>query len=187
MSSQNQVADPVASRWAHALHDLATRNGSLDAVRRDIAQLAAEVAVPKVREFLRQSSVPKAVKLRALEPLLQGMSKATSNAIRMAVERRREALLVNLPAAFQARENELSGVLNGVVESPRELGSSEVQNLEQSLTAKFHKKVVLTQRSNPDLVGGVRIFVGAHMIDRSVQGRLEMLASRLRHVPLSHS
>jgi len=45
--------------------------------------------------------------------------------------------------------------------------------------------VKLTQRKNPDLVGGVRIYVGAYMIDRSLQGRMEDLRRKLRTAPLT--
>jgi F-type H+-transporting ATPase subunit delta len=103
----------------------------------------------------------------------------------MAFERRREGLLLALPAAFQQRENELSGTVQGVVESVRELDASEMGALEVSLTAEFKKTVVLTQRRNPDLVGGVRIYVGAYMIDRSLQGRMEDLRRKLRTAPLT--
>jgi len=187
LTSEIQVANPVATRWAEALHSLATQKGALEEVRRDMALLAGEVRNERVRVYLTTASVPTEDKRRALAPLLSQFSTWSRNLVEMALERRREALLVGLPAAFQDREDALSGVLKGVVESARELGAGEVQDLEASLTTQFQHKVVLTTRLNPELVGGVRVFVGAHMIDRSVQGRLEDLGRKLRNAPLSHS
>jgi F-type H+-transporting ATPase subunit delta len=86
--------------------------------------------------------------------------------------------------AFRAKRLEREGVVEGVLECPRPLDASELESLATSLGARLGKRVSLSARLNPDLVGGVRVFVGARMLDRSVQGRLEglrrkMLAARL--------
>lgn len=185
MTSEIQVADPVATRWAHALHDLATQKGALDAVRKDIALLAGEMRNPKVQEFLKQANLPKADVLRVFKPVMGQLSQWTQNTVNLAVERRRAGLLLGLPEAFQRKEDELTGVLNGVVESSRDLGSSEVQSLEASLTSQFKKKVVLQTRKNSELIGGIRVYVGAQMIDRSVQGRLDNLERKMRSASLN--
>ncbi|MCA9001689.1 MAG: ATP synthase F1 subunit delta [Planctomycetes bacterium] len=184
MQSETLI-DPVASRWAQALYELAQKKGALDEVRKDMGLLAQALESAKVRAFLEHSSIPLAEKEKVFSSVTQSLSQWTQNTVRLAFERRREGLLPNLPAAFQRREDELSGTLQGVVESVRELGASEMESLTASLTKEFQKTVVLTQRRNPDLVGGVRIFVGAYMIDRSVQGRMDDLRRRLRTAPLA--
>ena len=175
----------MANRWARALHELATEKGALDEVRRDMQTLAGEVSTDKVREFLTAASVSSSEKERVLVPLLATFSKWTQNLVKLAIERRREAVLVGLPAAFQRCEDELSGVLQGHVECARELGKSEIAELEQAMQVRFGKKVVLQSRKNPDLIGGVRVFVGAKMIDQSIQGRLDSLARKMRSAPLT--
>ena len=185
MTSEIQVADPVATRWAHALHALASQKGALDEVRKDMTLLAGEMRHPTVREFLSQGNLPKAQVLKALNPIMGQLSEWTQRTVKLAAQRRRSALLIGLPEAFQRKEDELSGVLQGVVESARDLAASEVQSLEQALAAQFDKKVVLRTRQNPELIGGVRVFVGAQMIDRSVQGRLDDLARKMRNATLN--
>ena len=179
------LIDPVASRWAHALYELASKKGSLDEVRKDMDLLKQALGSSRVSAFLGHSSIPLEQKEKLFSPLTQQLSKWTQNLVHMAFERRREGLLLSLPAAFQQREDELSGTVQGVVECVRELGQTEMSDLEKSLTAEFKKTVVLTQRKNPDLVGGVRIFVGAYMIDRSLSGRMEDLRRKLRTAPLT--
>lgn len=185
MTADIQVADPVATRWAHALHALASQKGALDEVRKDMSLLAGEMRHPKVREFLSQANLPKADVLKALKPLMGQLSPWTQKTVELAASRRRAALLLGLPTAFQRKENELSGVLQGVVESARELAESEVQSLQEALTSQYKKKVVLRTRQNPELIGGVRVFVGAQMIDRSVQGRLDDLSRKMRNASLN--
>ncbi|MFT4649579.1 MAG: F-type H+-transporting ATPase subunit delta [Glaciecola sp.] len=179
------LIDPVASRWAHALYELASKKGTLDEVRKDMVLLAQAVESSRVSSFLVHSSIPLEQKEKLFSSLTQQLSKWTQNLVHLAFERRREGLLLSLPAAFKQREDELSGTVQGVVESVRELGQTEMSDLETSLTAQFKKTVVLTQRKNPDLVGGVRIFVGTYMIDRSFSGRMEDLRRKLRNAPLT--
>ncbi len=184
-TAQSEILiDPVAARWAHALYELASKKGSLAEVRKDMDLLAQALESSKVSAFLGHSSIPLEQKEKLFSSLTQQLSKWTQNLVHMAFERRREGLLLSLPAAFKQREDELSGTVQGVVECVRELGQTEMSELEASLTKEFKKTVKLTQRKNPELVGGVRIFVGAYMIDRSMQGRMEDLRRKLRTAPL---
>ena len=44
--------------------------------------------------------------------------------------------------------------------------------------------MTLTGRVDPDLVGGVRVFVGTSMIDQSLQGRMDGLRRRMMEARL---
>ena len=68
--------------------------------------------------------------------------------------------------------------------APRPLDSGDVHALETSLGARLGKTVRLTQQTDEALMGGVRVTVGANMIDASVQGRLEGLRRRMLDAPL---
>ena len=49
---------------------------------------------------------------------------------------------------------------------------------------RLGKQVLLKNEVDPDLVGGVRVFVDNRMIDNSVQGRLDGLQRKLREARL---
>jgi F-type H+-transporting ATPase subunit delta len=76
------------------------------------------------------------------------------------------------------------GIQEGHVETPRPLEDSDVEALEQSLGGRLGKTIRLTQSTNPDLVGGVRVTVGDKMIDASIAGRMDGLRRRLLEVRL---
>lgn len=176
--------DPVTTRWASALFNLAQSKGQVDEVGGDVAKLEAELASERVKAFLLGSGVADEEKLAKLEPVLGGCSPLVANFVRLLFEKDRVGVLEHLGAAFRARRLESEGVVEGHVESVRPLEDAQVQSLEQSLGAQMGKRVQLTQRTNPDLVGGVRVFVGANMIDQSVQGRLEALRRQMVEAPL---
>lgn len=171
--------DPVTARWSGALFQLARRAGVLDQVQRDVERLAAEVASPALHGTLFGAQRPARERLARLDGLLAGFHPFTRNFVRLLFDRRREGVLRGIGAAFHQRSLEERGAVEGVVESARALGSSELGRVGAALGSRLGRTVLLTNRVNPDLVGGVRAFVGAKMIDASVQGRLEGLRKKL--------
>lgn len=172
--------DPVTARWTEALFVLARRAGVLEQVGRDMQRLGEAVCVPGVRDFLLGGQVSRATKLTSLDGVLASFHAFSRDFVRLIFDRRREEVLLSVSAAFRQRSLEERGVVEGVVECSRPLDAAELGELEADLGQRLGKQVSLSTRPNPELVGGVRIIVGASMIDRSVQGRLEGLRHRLQ-------
>ncbi len=171
--------DPVTARWAEALFRLAKRTGVLDPVRRDVERLGTELARPGAAEWLSSGSRGSAERRSKLEALVASAHPLVKNLVGLALDRRREQVLAELAEAFRRRALVERGAVEGVVESARPIGQAELDRLAKALSVDLGKEVLLEARSNPDLVGGVRVLVGARMIDRSMQGRLEALRSRM--------
>ena len=176
--------DPVTDRWASALFNLAQKQGKVEEVGQNLSQLEAELSSKNVSAFLLGGAATDEDKVAKLEPLLQGFSELLANFVRLLFEKDRSAVLEHLGAAFRARRLEHEGAVEGYVETARPLEEAQLAELERSLSTRFGKRVMLKQRSVPELVGGVRVFVGANMIDQSVQGRLESLRRQMEEAPL---
>lgn len=176
--------DPVSARWAGALFNLARKAGAVEAVGGDLQRLQGELEHPKVRDFLLGARSGQADRRAKLQPLLDSFHPLTKNFVQLALDRRREGILPHVAEAFRRRALAEERVVEGVVETARALGSSEISALEASLGKRLGSRVRLSQRVNDSLVAGVRIFVGTRMIDQSVQGRLETLRRRLESAQL---
>jgi F-type H+-transporting ATPase subunit delta len=155
--------DPVTNRWAYALFNVAQRQGALVEVQRDLDRLGGDTK---------------------LAQLLEDFHPTTRDFVRLIFGRRREQVLEDIAEAFRQRALVARGAVEGVVEAPRALGSSELGKLTESLASRLGKEVILTSRVNEELVAGVRVYVGSSMIDQSVQGRLEDLRKKLEAAPL---
>ena len=155
--------DPVTTRWAHALFNVAQRQGALVEVQRDLDQLG---------------------KAESLKEAFESFHPTSKNFVQLCITRRRHEVLEHVAEAFRQRVLSERGAVEGVVEAPRALGSSELGKLKEALASRLGKEVILTSRVNEDLVAGVRVFVGSNMIDQSVQGRLEDLRKKLEAAPL---
>ena len=177
--------DPVTSRWTEALFTLAAKAGVLEEVGRDMQRLGQEVSGAGVREFLLGGQVSRAEKAAKMEGVLSSFHPYSRNFVRLCFDRRREEVLLSVSEAFRQRSLAESGVVEGVVECARPLDAGELSDLASTLGTRLGKTVSLSTRLNPELVGGVRIFVGASMIDQTVQGRLEGLRQRLQATRLT--
>jgi F-type H+-transporting ATPase subunit delta len=171
--------DPVSTRWAAALFNLALGQSKVDAVGDDVARLGTELNSDAVKAYLLISSASDAEKLGKLEQVLVDCDELTAKFVRLLFEKGRVGVLEHLEAAFRARRLEHEGAVEGHVESARQLDDAQVTSLAAAMGARLGKQVTLEQRVNADLVGGVRVFVGANMIDQSVQGRLEGLRRKM--------
>jgi len=64
-----------------------------------------------------------------------------------------------------------------LVESARFLDPATEANIRESLTNKYGQGLNFEFRTNPDLLGGLKVRVGDDVIDGSVKSRLERLES----------
>ncbi len=178
------MADAVTRRWAEALFEVAKKANALEDIQRDTERLSAEVSSPKVAAFLFGSSVSQEVRLEKFEPLLKELHEKTQKFVRLLFERRRQDVLTGIGQAFKDKVYAETGRVEGVCEVARSLSDEDLKALEVSVGKRLDKTVVLTQRTVPELIGGVRVIVGARLFDASVKGRLETLGERLMSSPL---
>lgn len=179
------IVDPVTQRYADALWALATEKGALAPVLSDVKRLGGLVGSGAVRDAIENPRRDRRERQRVVTDALGNVHAFTQNLVALLFEKRREAVLLRLAAAFRKLELESSGQVDGVVESARPLDAASLAHLSNSLAVHFGKKLNLENKIVPELVGGARVIAGNRMIDYSVQGRLEALRSKLLNAPLT--
>lgn len=168
----------VASRYATALFELAREQGLLTEVQADVDLLARELSTPAGRALF-DPRLPREQVRKALEALASHMQRLTGNFLRLVLAKRRLDVLAELPDAFRRCLLVERGQVEGVVESPRPLGQGELAEIAVAVKSALGKEVLLTTRTNPELIAGVRVLVDNRLIDQSALGRLEGLRGKL--------
>lgn len=174
----------VTARWADALYNIAARQGAVDEVRLDTQRLSAEVARPAVAAFFFGGGVSEGQRREKLGALLESLHPLTRKFVRLLFDRRRQEVLRGIGGAFHRRVLEARGEVEGTLESAHPLPEADVVAVAARVGGMLGKKVHLHAAVNPELVAGVRVLVGASMLDASVQGRLAGLRQRLLTAPL---
>src|SRR5690606_35102866 len=80
---------------------------------------------------------------------------------------------------FELLRNRLEGTALARITSAYPLSDAQVAGLLQGLERKFGLKLKSQVTVDPELIGGVRVAVGDHVLDTSVQARLSGLRDTL--------
>ena len=71
------------------------------------------------------------------------------------------------------------GKKHAVIESATPLADAEGKGIEENLRRKYGDNLTTEFKTNPDLIGGLRVRVGSDVWDGSVKARLTNLANRV--------
>lgn len=168
-------------RYAKSLLELAVERNELAAVSGDMQLM--ENTISGSRElvlFLRSPIVSKKQKLSVLQELFAGKISDTTKAfLEILVRKGRESEIVGVGGMFRKLYNEYSGIVEVEVTTATALGDVQKDSLKSSLESRTGKKVLLSERVDPSVRGGIRARIDDTVIDGTVQHKLEQLRNTL--------
>lgn len=173
----------LAGRYASALFDLASENGTVTVVESDLDALGQALA--EVPEFAALITNPRVSRndakttLAALSRTMQ-LSPLTANFLGVVAHNRRLAQLPAIIRAFRAIAAAQRGEVTAEVTSAHPLTDSQIETLRTKLTAREARTVKLVTRTDPDLLGGLVVTLGSKRIDASIRTRLNTLAQAMK-------
>ena len=169
---------PVAYRYANSLLLLATEPGPLEGTQADMRLVAVTCARERELVLLLKSPVVKPDKKdRILELVFAGrIGEVTAKFISILVRKGREALLPDVAAAFTELYRQQQGLITCEVRSAVPLSPEARKRVQEMAASKFPgKSITLSEKVDPDLIGGIVVRVGDEQLDASVSRRLHDL------------
>lgn len=173
----------LAGRYASALFDLASENGSVTAVETDLetlgsalresADLAAATTNPQLSRGEQGAAVAAIAKHLKLSDL-------TTRFLGVLAGNRRLAKLPQMIAAFKAIAAAQRGEVAANVTSAHPLTDEQLATLKTKLTARVGRTVMLSADTDPDLLGGLVVTIGSERIDASIRTRLNSLSQAMK-------
>ena len=166
--------------YANALFEAAEAEGTLEAVREQLAQIVtAEDEVPELRELLRNPQLDPRARAAALEDVLAGGEELLRNFLLVLVEKGRASQLEEIAREFERLIAEHEGIVHADLTTAIELSDDDARKLLDQIEQASGRKVEASRSVDPDLIGGIVLQVGSHRLDASVRGRLERLRREL--------
>jgi F-type H+-transporting ATPase subunit delta len=176
------IGGVVARRYAKALIELGNETGQLEALVRDIGNIAEAVDgnndLRDVRDNPQVTHEARKEVFREIADRL-GAGQLAKNTIGLLIDNRRLRVLPFIARALREEADRRAGVLRARVTSAAPLNDAYVQRLTQALENRFKKKVVVQRDVDPNLIAGVVTRVGDTIIDGSVRSRLDEMKSEL--------
>lgn len=179
MSETNTIARPYAKAlFKHALdaHQLA----DWSIILRDMAML---IQNPEGKGFISNPATSIEQKVELLMTVCSSTNnearQAAENLVRVLAENRRQLLLPDVYAQYEALRAEQEKTLVVSVTSFAPLTQDEQANLIASLSKRLQREVTLEVSIDQSLLGGAIIHAGDLVIDGSVRGQLNKLSTNL--------
>jgi len=178
MAEISTVARPYAEAlFAAVRSDAAETKACADELR----ELSNLVAQEEVRTALSDPRLEDNQRLEILDALLRNRQQSThfKNFVRLLVENDRLELAPAIYQQFEALKDAADGVAQAQIVSAFPLDDDQVAELVRLLEPKFNIKLKPHVTVDPSLIGGVRVVVGDHVLDTSVQAQLERMRDAL--------
>jgi F-type H+-transporting ATPase subunit delta len=138
------------------------------------------VADPRVAALTKspQSSQADVVSLIA-DVAGNKLNAGMQNFVRVLAENHRLLLLPEIAAHYEALRSEVENTIDVEVVSAVALNGAQADKLSQALSARLKRKVRMQNSVDATLLGGAVVRAGDLVIDGSLKGRLQRLATEL--------
>ena len=172
--------DTAARRYAEAAFEVALRDDTVAAWRRELDAAAAIGDDPELSRILANPAIPLDRRL-ALSEATFGVvvDRPVLNLIGLMLRRGRIEQLPRIAAEFRRLDNARQGITLATATSAAPLTPDEVRELTARMERFTGGRVELDVQVDPSLLGGLVVRVGDRLIDGSVRGRLERLRNQL--------
>ena len=175
------VNQTLARRYATAIFQLAGEQGAVGQVGSELRVLSEAIEDNEsALNFFLSPVIERGQKEATLVAAFEGKAHPIAlHAILLLVRKRREGLLRQIVREYSALELAARGLEPLTITSAKPLEAAELRQLVSQLEKIYDRKFEVTQRVQPDLIGGVRILMGDRRVDGSVEGRFAELARTL--------
>lgn len=173
----------LAGRYASALFELASENGTVTAVESDLQKIGA--ALSESEDLHAATTNPELSRAQQGDAVAAvathlGLSELTTNFLGVLAGNRRLSKLSDMIAAFKTIAAAQRGEVTATVTSAHPLSDAQVAALKDKLTAREGRTVMLSADVDPDLLGGLVVTIGSQRIDASIRTRLNSLSQAMK-------
>jgi F-type H+-transporting ATPase subunit delta len=176
------TAAAAARRYASALFDVVQKTGQIDAALRDLTGLRDLVAGHELlRKVFETPTVPASRKRAVVDALLAagGASEAVRRLLQLMAERDRLSLLPEVAASFEARVMAERRQLAAEVVTAAPLEGTHRDALAGALERATGNAITISERVDPEIIGGLIAKVGRLVFDGSVTRQLQRMRQQL--------
>ncbi len=170
------VSSAAARVYAKALFDIGVEEQAVGQIYDDLHAVDAAISGldPELRAFFNMPRFRREDKRRILKTAFESkVGRPVLGLILLLVEKRREPLLDNIVEEFDQYRDEHEGRVRAEVTTARKLDTDLSEALRLALEQRTNKSVVLTERVDPDVLGGIRVNLGDSVIDGTVRRGLQ--------------
>ncbi len=174
---------PVAKRYAQAAFAIAQGQGRLEEWLAELQTAVDALSDSETMAFLQLPKVSLDRKLQLLRDVLKDLSPTVLNLLGLLTSKGGLPVLPGVLSEYQRLLDESQGRERAKVTAALDLDEAQREKLGQLLSTLLDKEVVLTTRTDEEVLGGVLVRIGDRIIDGSARGRLRSLRQSVLATP----
>jgi F-type H+-transporting ATPase subunit delta len=172
--------EEIAQVYARALFESAMEHGELDEIQQQLSVWSDELGNNKnLQTFFFSPRFSSAEKKDAVRRIIDGGNERFVNFLELLAERHRLPVTFRIRRAFDELWREEHKMLPVELTSAVELDEGLVRSIGERIEERTGRRIELTSRVDPDIIGGLVLRVGNKVLDASVHGRLERLRKQI--------
>jgi F-type H+-transporting ATPase subunit delta len=172
--------EEIAEVYARALYEVAQDQDKLDEIHEQLGAFADAVGENiDLARFFFSPYFSTEDKKDALHKAVEGADDAVMNFLEALIERHRMPVIFRIRDRFHELWEEERKLLPVEITSAVELDEKTVQEIGETIGKQVERKVELSSRVDPEILGGVVLRVGNFVLDASIRHRLEQLRKQV--------
>jgi ATP synthase F1 delta subunit len=172
--------EEIAAVYSRSLFEVAREQDRLDSIREQLGQFAD--ALDQSRDlaiFFFSPYFSTQEKKDGLARAVDGADEALTNFLELLIEKHRMPAIFRIRRQYDELWEEENRLLPVQVTSAVELDESTVKGIGERIGERTGRRVELTTRVEPDILGGIVLQVGNSILDASIRNRLEQLRKQV--------
>jgi F-type H+-transporting ATPase subunit delta len=171
----------ISDRYAEALFSLAVENNAIDRYEEQVKLVLDVISGDK--EIMRILTHPDINGEDKMNVLTQAFKDSVDDDIMglfsVIMRKNRENQIIGILEIFLEKVKSYKGISDAVVESAVPLSPEKLKVIETKLANKLNKQVVAKSVVVPELLGGLRISIDGHILDKTVKRQLEDMKKQM--------
>jgi len=171
-----------ATRYARALFDVALQESIVERAEQDLSAFSALIAQhPSLHSALTHPAIPGVKKRNLIQALASrlGLSTPVTKVLTMLAERDRLAIVPDLLDIYRERLLDFQQVVRAEITTADEMPADRATALRDRLTRATGRRVMLTTKVDPEILGGIVTRIGTMVYDGSLAAQLAKMRERL--------
>jgi len=176
------ITGSLARRYAKAVFEIGTEQGTLDRIGADLRSLAAALKESaELATVMSNPAIRRTDRRRVVDALINrvGAGPAAKNLVYLLLDGERLATLPAISREVDAMIEAKAGRVTAEVTSAKPLSAAQLAQLTAALEKLSGKKVDVRKSEDPTLLGGVVAKVGDVVYDGSLRTQLDTLRDEL--------
>lgn len=176
------ITGSLSRRYAKAIFEIGSQQGGLDKIGADLRTLAGAMKESaELQSTLTSPAIRKQDRRKVIDGLLQriGVVTTSRNVVYLLLDSERLGSLPGISRELDAMIEAKAGRVAAEVVSAKPLDPTQLTQITAALEKLSGKKVTVTKREDPELLGGVIAKVGDVVYDGSLRTQLRTIRDEL--------